>query len=73
MLNQQQQQDDCTVQKKTLISQQELLKARHIRLKTELKMIEKHQNAQLKEKQQQDLRSQQSTSDEWFIQHREQA
>lgn len=73
MLNQQQHQDDYTSQKTRLVSQQELLKARHTGLKKELKMIKKHRNAQLKEKQQQDLIAQQFTSDEWFIQHREQA
>ena len=73
MLIQQKQQDDYTTQKKTLLSQRELIKERHIRLKTELKMIEKHQAAKQKHELLQTLRTQQNTVDERFIQYREQA
>ena len=71
MLTQQQQHDDFNAHKKVFHSQLEHLAHRELRLKTELKMIEKHQQAKHQQIQHQQQLAQQYASDERFIQHRE--
>ncbi len=70
IMNQQQQQDELKVCKAELLAEQDKLKIRKIRLDTELKMLEKYQDNQLKASQQQALVIQQNTTDEWIVQRR---
>ena len=71
MIRQQQQQDELNTNKTALLSQQLTLNSRQLRLNTELKMLEKHQENQLKNTQQQRIVKQQNDSDEWVLQRRE--
>ena len=71
MIRQQQQQVELNTNKTALLSQQLTLNSRQLRINTELKMLEKHQENQLKNTQQQRIVKQQNDSDEWVLQRRE--
>ena len=70
MLHQQQLQDGLTTHKNALLSQFATLNSRHTRLNTELRMLEKHQENQLKNQQQKLVLKQQLLIDEWVLQRR---
>lgn len=70
-MHQQIQHDELNNRKSALLAQQATLNAQKIRLNTELKMLEKYQENQLKNTQRQMMLMQQNFSDEWVLQHRE--
>ena len=61
-------QEQLHTRKTMLLAEQTTLQREQIRLNTELKMLEKHQNGKLKIQQQQALQTQQNNSDEWILQ-----
>lgn len=63
----QQQMDQVKSQKKELNDYLAQLQVRQLRLKTELKMLEKYQTQKQSERKKQDQQQQQSASDEWAI------
>ena len=67
MLKQQQKQDVINEEKKRLLSQQETLTSRKIRLNRALKMLEKYQANQLKADQHRMIVTQQNASDDWAM------
>jgi len=73
MIHQQQQQDELNTTKTALLSQQATINSQKIRLNIELKMLEKHQEGQLKNKRRQMILTQQNENDEWILQRQETA
>lgn len=73
MICQSQHQDELNTRKTELLSQKAMLTTKKIRLNTELKMLEKHQENKLKSKQQQTALAEQNKADEWVLQRREPA
>lgn len=69
--HQQHQQDELTVSKATLLASQKALKSEDMRLNTELKMLEKHQETKRHIQQQKAVRTAQNNRDEWTLQRRE--
>lgn len=70
IMKQQQELDDLKAQKAEFLAQKGKLELKKIRLNTELKMIEKHQENQLKINQQESQVQQQNLCDEWILQRR---
>jgi chromosome segregation ATPase len=73
MICQSQHQDELTTKKTDLLSQKRTLTEKKIRLNTELKMLEKHQENKLKILLQQTALAEQKKADEWVLQQREPA
>jgi hypothetical protein len=73
IMSQQQKHDRLNVEKTAFMAQKNTINAKKTRLNIELKMLEKYQLNQSKEKQQHMLLIQQNLSDEWALQRREQA
>ena len=71
MTQQQQQQDELTLSKAGILSNQTALKQQQTRLNMELKMLEKHQEAKLNIQRQHALLTEQNNRDEWTLQRRE--
>lgn len=71
MIGESQKQDELITIQAELLSQKNQVISRQIRLNTELKMLEKHQNNQLVQKQRQAVLLEQNNSDEWVLQQRE--
>ncbi len=67
---QQQQQDELTIHKTSLLSEHTQLELQQTRLNIELKMLEKHQEARLKKQHRQSLLTEQNSLDEWILQRR---
>lgn len=65
-----QQQDELKTKKAALLAEKNTLTSQLTRLKTELKMLEKYQEAKHKIQQQHILLTQQNNSDEWVLQRR---
>lgn len=70
IMGQQQIQDDLNANKSELLAQQAQLNTKQLRLETELKMLEKHQNNQLELQRKQALLTEQNNMDEWIVQRR---
>ncbi len=68
IMAQQQQHDEHRSNKVALMSEQEKLQTKKIRLDTELRMLEKYQERQLKIRIQQDVSREQYQTDEWIVQ-----
>ena len=64
-------QHELKIKKTALVADQNAFKLQQTRLNTEMKMLEKHQEAKLKTQQQQTLLTQQNNNDEWTLQRRE--
>lgn len=72
ILHQQQQQDNLSTQKIDLTAQYDVLQAKQLRLKVELKRIETYQQQQNESRRQQAQIAQYKQDDEWSLLHREQ-
>lgn len=70
IMGQQQIQDELSASKSELLAQQAQLTTKKLRLETELKMLEKHQNNQLEQQRKQALLTEQNNMDEWIVQRR---
>lgn len=70
IMAQQQQQDELKASRTDFLTQQSTFTAKKIRLEMELKMLEKHQENQLKAAYQQALLTEQNNTDEWVLQRR---
>lgn len=71
MIGESQKQDKLNTVQAELLAQKNHVTSRKIRLNTELKMLEKHQNNQLANKQLQAVLIEQNNTDEWVLQQRE--